>query len=204
MSIPFFTTKDYIIRGMGLLGLFRILKRAHATDIGPAITGVKLGDRVLLAIRTDIALAASIATRSGLSGRTVALAPAKAAADAFAAQVQAHGGLAEPLGAPLNMLPLDSASFDVAVADDTLMALAASDRRGALAELFRVLRPGGRLVWIERHPRAGLFKLAPDSHALATTTERERLMRDAGFRATRILAEAGSRTYLEGTKAASA
>ena len=188
---------------MGLLGLIGILKRAHATNIGPAIAGVKLGDRVLVAGTNDVPLTAEIAARAGLSGRVVVLAPDIGAARSFAARVESAGSLVEPIGAPLNMLPLDNAAFDVAVAESTLMALPPADRRGAIAEMFRVLRPGGRLVWIERRPRAGLFRLAPDSRAMPSSAERERMMSDAGFRGTRVLAEADARTYLEGIKPAS-
>ena len=185
---------------MSLLRLFRTLKKVHANDIAGAIAGVKPGDRVLVAGTGDVKLAAEIATRSGLNGRVVALAPTRDEAAARVAKIEAEGGLAEPLGAPLNMLPLDSATFDVAVAEETLMALADVDRRGAIAELFRILRPGGRLLWIERQPRGGMFKAAPDSRGLAPASDRARTLSDAGFRGVRTLAEAEGREYVEGIK----
>lgn len=166
------------------------------------MTGVKIGDRVLIAGTDDVALATEVATRAGLSGRVVSLAANGAIAEARAAKIEEGGGLAEPIGAPLNMLPLDSATFDVAVAEETLLALAVADRRGALAELFRVLRPGGRLLWIERQPRAGLFRLAPDSREIPDAAARQRLLTEVGFRGVRTLAAAEGRIYIEGIKSA--
>jgi ubiquinone/menaquinone biosynthesis C-methylase UbiE len=49
--------------------------------------------------------------------------------------------------APAESLPFDDASFDVAVS--TLVLCTVGDQARALAELRRVLRPGGRLLFIE-------------------------------------------------------
>lgn len=188
---------------MGLLGLWKASRRDGVKAFSAAMTGVKLGDRVLIAGTADVTLSVEIATRAGLNGRVVLLASNGAEAEARAAKIEEGGGLVEPLGAPLNMLPLDTHTFDVAVAEETLLALPEIDRRGALAELFRILRPGGRLLWIERQPRGGLFRLAPDSRGIPAPTEFERLLSGAGFRGARTLAEAEGRLYLEGIKAAS-
>ncbi len=53
--------------------------------------------------------------------------------------------------APAENLPVETASFDVAVS--TLVLCTVGDPRRALAELYRVLKPGGRLLFIE-HVRA--------------------------------------------------
>jgi ubiquinone/menaquinone biosynthesis C-methylase UbiE len=54
--------------------------------------------------------------------------------------------------APAERLPLESASFDTAVA--TLVLCTVPDPVAAVAELARVLAPGGRLLFIE-HVRSG-------------------------------------------------
>ena len=59
--------------------------------------------------------------------------------------------------APAEALPFDDASFDTAVA--TLVLCTVADQPQALRELRRVLRPGGRLLFIE-HVRAESPKLA--------------------------------------------
>ena len=187
---------------MGLLGLWKASRRDNARAFSAAMTGVKPGDRVLIAGTDNVNLSVAIATRAGLNGRVVLLAANGAAAEARASKIEEGGGLVEPLGAPINMLPLDNESFDVAVAEETLLAVADRDRAGAVSEFFRVLRPGGRLLWIERHPRGGLFRMAPDSRGIPAANDFERMLTAAGFRGVRTLAEAEGRVYLEGIKPA--
>lgn len=182
------------------MGLFRSGQRPEA--LSAAMAGVKPGDRVLFAGTDDVTLVTELATRAGLNGRLVSLAGDGGTADARVRRIEEGGALAEPAHAPLDMLPFDSGSFDVAVAEETLVALQDLPRRGALAELFRVLRPGGRLLWIERQPRAGLFRLAPGSRDLPDAAAREQALSAAGFRGVRTLATAQGRTYIEGIKSA--
>ena len=63
-----------------------------------------------------------------------------------------HGPDARVLRAPAEDLPFDDDSFDVAVS--TLVLCGVDDQPRALRELRRVLRPGGRLLFIE-HLRSG-------------------------------------------------
>ena len=58
-----------------------------------------------------------------------------------------HGPDAKVLRAPAEDLPFDDDSFDVAVS--TLVLCGVDDQPRALGELRRVLRPGGRLLFIE-------------------------------------------------------
>ena len=66
--------------------------------------------------------------------------------------VQAQHPDARVLRAPAEDLPFDDDSFDVAVS--TLVLCGVDDQPRALRELRRVLRPGGRLLFIE-HIRSG-------------------------------------------------
>jgi SAM-dependent methyltransferase len=59
--------------------------------------------------------------------------------------------------APVEQLPFDDGSFDVAVS--TLVLCTVPDQLDALAELRRVLVPGGRVLFIE-HVRADERRLA--------------------------------------------
>ncbi len=63
------------------------------------------------------------------------------------ARVREHGPAATVLRAPAEDLPFDDHSFDVAVS--TLVLCGVDDQPRALRELRRVLRPGGRLLFIE-------------------------------------------------------
>jgi ubiquinone/menaquinone biosynthesis C-methylase UbiE len=88
-------------------------------------------------------------------------------------------------------LPLDSGSFDCVVCTYTLCSV--NDPSAALAEMRRVLRPGGRLLFAEHGlaPDAGVarwqFKLEPHWSRIAggchLTRDVPLLLRDAGFRA---------------------
>jgi ubiquinone/menaquinone biosynthesis C-methylase UbiE len=66
--------------------------------------------------------------------------------------VREHRPSARVLRAPGEDLPFDDHSFDVAVS--TLVLCGVDDQPRALRELRRVLRPGGRLLFIE-HLRSG-------------------------------------------------
>ena len=68
------------------------------------------------------------------------------------ASAQARWPSARILRAPAEDLPFDDSSFDVAVS--TLVLCGVDDQPRALRELRRVLRPGGRLLFIE-HLRSG-------------------------------------------------
>src|SRR6266566_1486326 len=67
-------------------------------------------------------------------------------------RVGQHRPDAKVLRAPAEDLPFDDDSFDVAVS--TLVLCGVDDQPRALRELRRVLRPGGRLLFIE-HVRSG-------------------------------------------------
>lgn len=163
--------------------------------LAAAMAGVKLGDRVIFAGTDDVRLAAALASTAGLSGRLELIAPDAAAAARRGAAIERAGALAEPRAAPLDALSGDEASFDVAVAEDVLIALDAEARRRALAGMFRVLRPGGRLLWIERGARGALFvRSAPD------TASWEAMLTAAGFRGVRTLAAAAGQVFVEGIK----
>lgn len=67
-------------------------------------------------------------------------------------RVRAQAPAATVLRAPAEDLPFDDHTFDVAVS--TLVLCGVDDQPRALRELRRVLRPGGRLLFIE-HVRSG-------------------------------------------------
>ena len=66
---------------------------------------------------------------------------------------------AQVLRAPAEDLPFDDDSFDTAVS--TLVLCGVDDQQRALRELRRVLRPGGRLIFIEhvRSDEAGVARM---------------------------------------------
>jgi ubiquinone/menaquinone biosynthesis C-methylase UbiE len=77
-------------------------------------------------------------------------------------RVRDHGAAVTVLRAPAEDLPFDDDAFDVAVS--TLVLCGVDDQPRALRELCRVLRPGGRLLFLE-HVRS-------DDPALARLQDR--------------------------------
>ncbi len=175
-------------------------------DIDPlpvTMTGVRLGDRLLAIGAADPALVAQLARKTGLTGRVCLVEPDEARAARGGAAVERAGALAETICAPWGALPLDRDTFDVAVARDALFAMAPDVRARCLADVFRVLRSGGRIVVIEPAARGGLSSLLsrhsgdPGYYESGGATS---ALTGAGFAAVRVIAERDGIVYLEGAK----
>jgi ubiquinone/menaquinone biosynthesis C-methylase UbiE len=102
------------------------------------------------------------------------------------------------------MLPVDPEAFDIAVLHTELGALSPGDARLAVAEARRVLRPGGRIIVIEKAPRPGLFGLIPQVGAVREPPLKPEvaidILKAEGFLAVRLLAESEGASYVEGRK----
>jgi ubiquinone/menaquinone biosynthesis C-methylase UbiE len=183
------------------MGWFR--KREPAEPLAVSITGVKLGDRLLAVGVRDPRLVATLARKTGLTGHVAA---ADADADRVAratAIIQNEGALADVVQAPWGALPFGDASFDVAVICDLLMTMAADVRARCLADVLRVLRPGGRVIVIEPAPRGGIGALLTRNAADPHYTEQggaAAALKAEGFGAVRTIAERDGVSYVEGVK----
>jgi ubiquinone/menaquinone biosynthesis C-methylase UbiE len=181
--------------------MLRFVRRDNPYMLVIGMAGVKLGDCLLQVGCADGGQLGAIASKVGLSGRAVAVVPDDAAAVRARKGAAAAGVLVEVEVAPPASLPLDDASFDLAVIDDTaglLGAMTESDRHGSARELLRVLRPGGRLIVIGRTPRTSLGSLL--GKAPGTAFDAGPLLQDCGFRAVRNLAEREGLAFVEGVK----
>jgi ubiquinone/menaquinone biosynthesis C-methylase UbiE len=183
-----------------------LLKRQGSHHLVVGMVGVKLGDRFVQVGCADGGSLAAIAAMVGLSGRAVAVVPDDASATraqkgAARAGVLVEVGVAQPTN-----LPLDDASFDVAIADDTgglLGAMRPEDRVAAIRELVRVLRPGGRVMIIGAAPRSGLGALLTRTQSgplFTASGDASRLLAADGFKAVRTLAEREGHVFVEGIK----
>ena len=97
-------------------------------------------------------------------------------------------GLGATAVASITELPFPDASFDLAVSMDVISDAGTGDNARALAELARVLRPGGRLClnlpayrWL-----AGEHDLAVETKRRYTRREVRALLRAAGFAPERL------------------
>lgn len=170
-------------------------------DLALSMTGVRLGERFLVAGAGDPGLITALAGKVGYTGRACA-ADADAAVVARAARTAERAGvLVEVEHTPLSQLPLDAGAFDLVVCRPGQGSAVAADP-AALAEFARVLRPGGRCLFlldVARHRGAAAGdggRAAPESASLI-----ERL-RAAGFRAARELAQRDGLAFVEAIKAA--
>jgi ubiquinone/menaquinone biosynthesis C-methylase UbiE len=205
-----FTTLDYIgcrdlviwrFRDVVLfVGLFR---KSPQEPLAVTMAGVKLGQRLLGVGTRDPKLIAQLAAKAGLTGRACVVDADEQDLASAAAAIEREGALVEPTRAPYGMWPFDEDSFDVAVVPDLLPALTPDVRVRCVTELLRVLRPGGRLLVIERAPRGGLVGALMGSTRGAPAYEGAvELLRRFGFAAVRQLSETDGVIYVEGVRRA--
>ena len=182
----------------------RLFRPTDPYAFAVSMTGVKMGDRLVQIGCDDPALFAAVAAKVGLSGRACAVDDeAGRAQEAREAGTKA-GVLVEVEVSPLSMLPYDAESFDLVVIRDRLSQLHPHERVGCLQESRRVLRPGGRCVIVEHAERGGLGALFDRRYVnplYRSTGGAEHALREAGFAATRRLAEQEGLTFYEGVKA---
>ena len=184
--------------------IFRKGLGPHALPL--AMAGVKMGERLVTVGAGDPRMSAAVAGKVGLTGRACAIADSAAGADALRAAAARAGVLVEIEVAPFGRLPFEDAAFDVALIDSTsglLATLPRVDRVSLVAEIFRLLRPGGRLIAVERYARAGLFSLAgapPSSPEYTSSGGAPHAFEAAGFRPVRVLAERDGLRFVEGLK----
>jgi ubiquinone/menaquinone biosynthesis C-methylase UbiE len=182
---------------------FRFFRKTDPYELQLSMAGVKLGTRVLQLGGEDAGLFAAMAAKVGLTGRACAVAEDDAGAAQLTAAAENAGVLVEIESVPYGMLPYADTAFDLVVIRTALSPVSAEQRRGALRETLRVLRPGGRCLIIEVTPRGGLgalFKPPAGDSAYLTQGGAERALQGEGFKATRRLAEREGLAFIEGVK----
>jgi ubiquinone/menaquinone biosynthesis C-methylase UbiE len=181
-------------------------RRAETHLLAVSMTGVKMGDRVAFVGCAHGGRLAAIASKVGLSGRAVAVVPDDRTAAVTRKGAEEAGVLVEIEVSPPTALPLENRAIDLAVVDDTAGMLAmipAADRVAAIRELVRVLRPGGRVIFIGAGPVSGLARLvtrAPAAASLTASGDVNPALASNGFSIVRTLAEREGLMFVEGIK----
>ena len=172
------------------------------------MTGVNLGDRLLMVGCTDASLVAAISSKVGLSGRACAIVPDETAAARARRGADQGGVLLEiETGVP-ERFPFEDGAFNLIVVDNQdglLSSMRPEQRVGVLKQAFRTLSPRGRIVIIERGARQGLgalFKGAspPVNPAYEASGGAVVALQAEGFRAARLLAERDGLSFFEGVR----
>ena len=183
--------------------MFLRKSRVERDPLAVTMSGVRLGERALQIGEGDLRVMTLIAGRTGLTGTSVIVVLDDRAAARVRRAVDDAGALAEVRVVDQGDPPGDAA-FDVIVVHDVPHTIASPDsavRSGWLRQCRRLLRPGGRLVAIERGKPAGLrglFAAAPkDTPASAGTVA---ILAAAGFRNVRLLADREGLQFVEGFK----
>jgi SAM-dependent methyltransferase len=169
-----------------------------------------MGERLLM-VGDDAPLAAELAAKVGLTGRSVVVVGSEAAAARVTAAAAEAGVLLEDVrvGA-LPALAVDDGAFDAAIVDagpTFLTALDGPGRTDLALSLARALRPGGRLIIVEGQPRSA-FKLfrggarhaVPLLKAFRAAGGATALLEAAGFHPVRLLADRDGQRFTEGLR----
>jgi len=187
-----------------MLNPFAKAQDPHLLVVG--MVGTKMGERFVQIGCAHAGRLGAVAAKVGLSGRAVAITPDEPSAERARKGAAQAGVLVEVEVAPMTALPVDDRAFDVAVIDDTgglLTAMRPEDRRGLVRELFRILRPGGRVVALGAVPQSGLgalLKRGPAEPSFAASGGLHELLTADGFRPVRTLAQRDGLLFVEAAK----
>jgi ubiquinone/menaquinone biosynthesis C-methylase UbiE len=182
--------------------LFRIFK-SPGEPLAVSMAGIKLGDRLLMVGCGDPLLVAQLAVKTGLTGRAFATDSRADLAAAVEHTAPREGALVEVATAPCAALPLDEATFDVAVVRHAWPDLGAGERLACATELRRVLRPGGRCVVIDVAQGKGVLRMAKSASLnpeYVASGGAVHVLEAAGFRAARVLAAREGLVFSEAAK----
>ncbi len=185
--------------------IFRKGPGPHALPL--AVVGLRLGNRFLDVGADAGALFAEMAGKVGLTGHACAVVGSDSAAVRVKAAAAKGGVLADVKVTAWPGLPVDDASVDVAVVDNTAGLLGSLDdavRAHLAVEVLRTLRPGGRAIVLDRQPRGVLAALTGRGSAGWPAASVTAWLTSAGFKPVRLLAEREGQRFTEGWKPAGA
>jgi len=166
-----------------------------------AMSGVRMGERLLQVGMDTPEVTALLAAKPGLSGESSMVVPDDKTAVSARRAAEKAGALVNIRVHDLETLPFDPHSFDLVVVhnrDGQLANLNDGKRSRALQECRRVLRSGGRVVVIDKGTPSGLtaiFQSRREPDAMSATIK---ALEMAGFRSVRSLGDREGYSFVEG------
>jgi SAM-dependent methyltransferase len=164
-----------------------------------AMAGVRLGLRVLIFVGDDTEMPSDVAAKVGMSGLVAVAVDSEQRAARVADRGIRRGVLVETTVLTAR-LPYDDESFDLVIADDRSQPGGQNTSEAALAEAFRLLRIGGRLITLRPAPRAGLLHSSPADLSDTQSASFIDTLAKMGFRAARVIATREKTTFIEAAR----
>jgi hypothetical protein len=172
-----------------------------------AMSGVRLGERLLQIGIDDPAVLGALAAKVGLSGHAAIVTLDEGSRDRARAAIADASTIADISVTTDGTLLLDDGSFDVGVvhsANGLLASLDASRRSRLLQEVCRVIRSGGRVIATEAGEPTGLRAMLASPKKTDESYEQAggtiAAMEHAGFRPVRLLADRDGFRFIEGLR----
>jgi ubiquinone/menaquinone biosynthesis C-methylase UbiE len=151
------------------------------------------------------AVTSLLGAKPGLSGQSAIVVPDDDVAVSARRAAEQAGALVNISVHALDALPFERHSFDLVVAHNRngqLTALDDTQRSRAILECHRVLRPGGRIVVLDKGTPSGV-KAIFHSREPGSPEPTIKMLQEAGFRPVRALGDRDGYSFVEGLKAGS-
>jgi SAM-dependent methyltransferase len=174
-----------------------------------AMSGVRMGERLLQIGVDDPAVLGALAAKVGISGHAAIVAIDERSAERARAGVAEASALADVTVTSDGALPFAGESFDVAIVHGIgglLAALRDEVRARLLSQVLHSTRSGGRVIVTEAGERSGLKAMLAPAPKKDEVYERAggsvAALQHAGFRPVRVLADRDGVRFIEGLKPA--
>lgn len=174
------------------------LGNSEQSTLAISMTGIKLGERLLVVGLADPALLSALGSKVGITGRACGMDLSPERVARAARRAERDGILAEASPAVDGELPFERESFDIVVVRAAADLAAEPALAPMLAFARAALREGGRCQVIVDGAAGGLRRLWRPKPATLPPARVVQLLTAAGYRGARVLAERLGLAFIEG------